>query len=162
MSELDKQNNTDLRRNIIEVLQDGLPICDRPFAAVAEEIGISEQQVLAHLREMRKQGIIRRIGVVPNHYALGYKHNLMTVWDIADEQVETLGRRIGALPFVSHCYQRPRSYQWNYNLFAMIHGRSEDEVAQKQQVLTDILKGSCRAQTALRSTRILKKTGLRI
>ena len=74
---------------------------------------------------MLESGVIRRIGAVPNHYALGYKANGMTVWDVADERIDELGERVGALDFVSHCYQRPRHLpDWPYNLFAMVHGQT--------------------------------------
>jgi len=112
---------------------------------------------------MLADGRIRRIGAVPNHYALGYSANAMSVWDVADEAVDELGRRIGALPFVTHCYRRPRRMpDWTYNLFAMVHGRSRADSAEKIELIRAALGPSLRADDVLYSTRILKKTGLRI
>jgi len=112
---------------------------------------------------MKDIGLIRRIAAVPNHYAIGYTANGMSVWDVADVQVDALGRQVGALAFVSHCYRRPRHLpEWPYNLFAMVHGRSRDEVETQVRVIADVLGTACRAHEVLYSTRILKKTGLRL
>lgn len=150
-------------RRIVAATQGGLPLCARPYATVAEGLGLTEAEVMARLRRMQETGVIRRIGAVPNHYALGYRANGMSVWDVPDERVGELGRRVGALPFVSHAYRRPRHPPlWPYNLFAMVHGRGRDEVEQKVRQIADLLGEEARAHTVLYSTRILKKTGLRI
>jgi len=107
--------------------------------------------------------VIRRIGVVPNHYALGYRANGMSVWDVPDELVDDFGARIGAIDFVSHCYRRPRHLPlWPYNLFAMVHGKSRDEVESKVAEIAALLGARARAHEILYSTRILKKTGMRL
>jgi len=100
---------------------------------------------------------------VPNHYKLGYTANGMSVWDVADDRVDALGEQVGALAGVSHCYRRPRHLPgWPYNLFAMLHGRSREEVAEQAQVIERWLGDACRGHDILYSTAILKKTGLRI
>ena len=115
------------------------------------------------MQRMLEAGIIRRIGVVPNHYTLGYRANGMSVWDVPDEDVGGIGRRVGALDFVSHAYHRPRHLpMWPYNLFAMVHGRSRAEVEDKVAAIADLIGPADRGHTILYSTRILKKTGLRI
>jgi DNA-binding Lrp family transcriptional regulator len=115
------------------------------------------------MKRMLAAGIIRRIGAVPNHYRLGFKANGMSVWDIADSDVTTAGRAVGALDFVSHCYLRPRHQpQWPYNLFAMVHGRCRDEVEEKVRRIADILGPRTGRHEILYSTRILKKTGFRL
>jgi DNA-binding Lrp family transcriptional regulator len=108
-------------------------------------------------------GIIRRIAVAPNHYALGMVANGMSVWDVDDSDAERLGARVGALEFVGHCYLRPRSLpDWPFNLFAMIHGQTRDEVEVKRARIAALLGASCRGSDVLYSTRILKKTGMRL
>jgi DNA-binding Lrp family transcriptional regulator len=87
----------------------------------------------------------------------------MSVWDVDDAEVDALGRQVGALEFVSHCYRRPRRLpDWPYNLFAMVHARSRDEVEARIEVIRSLLGPALRAQEVLYSTRILKKTGLRL
>jgi len=151
-----------LDRRIVLATQQGLPLDPRPYAVVAAQVGASEAEVLQRIERLRARGAIRRIGAVPNHYALGYRANGMTVWDVDDERVDELGRRVGALDFVSHCYRRPRHRpHWPYNLFAMVHGRDREEAERQIAIIADLLGNACRAHDVLYSTRILKKTGLR-
>lgn len=150
-------------RAIVEATQGGLPLVPQPYHAVAERIGVPPEVVIHRLQAMQKRGIIRRIGAVPNHYALGYQANGMTVWDVLNDRVDELGAMIGALDFVTHCYRRPRRLpDWRYNLFAMVHGHDRAEVEAKAARIAEMLHPYCRAHTILYSTRILKKTGLRI
>ena len=153
----------ELDRRIIRATQSGLPLVRRPYEAVGAALGISGEQVRERLQAMLEEGLVRRIGAVPNHYRLGFTANGMSVWDVADERVDELGERIGKLPFVSHCYRRPRRAPvWNYNLFAMLHGRSREEVEAQAQQVAALLGDACRSHDILYSTAILKKTGLRI
>jgi len=153
----------DIDRALIVATQGGLPLVPRPYHAIAEQLGLSADEVMHRLRAMLESGVIRRIGAVPNHYAIGWTANGMTVWDVADERVDELGAKIGALDFVTHCYRRPRALPtWPYNLFAMVHGASRDECSAKAAEIRALLGDACRASDILYSTRILKKTGLRI
>lgn len=153
----------ELVKQIITATQEGLPICDRPYQKIAEQLGLEENELIEAMSRMLEAGLIRRIGLVPNHYALGYRFNLMTVWNVDDQVIDDLGEKVGNLDFVSHCYQRPRKQpDWNYNLFAMVHGRDEQEVAHQVERIKELLGDSCREMTQLNSLKILKKTGLRI
>jgi DNA-binding Lrp family transcriptional regulator len=100
---------------------------------------------------------------VPNHYALGYTANAMSVWDVADDAVDELGAQVGALACVTHCYRRPRRLpEWRHNLFAMVHGRSRADTEAHLAEIRALLGPALRASDVLYSTRILKKTGLRL
>ena len=150
-------------RRLIEATQGGLPLSSAPYADIAENLGLSEDEVISRLGRMQDAGVVRRIGIAPNHYALGMVANGMTVWDVEDGRASVLGREIGALAFVSHCYLRPRALPvWPYNLFAMVHGSDRAEVEVKRQLIHDLLGVACRGGEVLYSTRILKKTGLRL
>ena len=154
-------NATD--RAIVRATQGGLPLVAEPYAAIAKAAGLAEAEVLARLEAMLADGRIRRIGAVSNHYALGYTANGMSVWDVDDAAVDALGARVGALPFVTHCYRRPRRLPaWRYNLFAMVHGRSRAETDAHVEAIRALLDPALRAHDVLYSTRILKKTGLRL
>ena len=150
-------------RQIITATQAGLPLSSEPYQSLAKQIGISTDDLMHRLKLMQNSGIIRRIGAIPNHYKLGYQHNGMTVWDIDDQHIDELGSQIGQLDFVSHCYHRPRHLpEWRYNLFAMIHSKTETGAQQQIKQIAILLGSHCRAHEVLYSTRILKKTGLRI
>lgn len=149
-------------RALIAATQAGLPLDPEPYGVVAERIGADPASVLARLADLLSRGSIRRIGAVPNHYKLGLRGNGMTVWDIPDAQVESVGRSLGACDIVTHCYRRPRHPPlWPYNLFAMVHGRGRDEVEARVAELAERVGADCRAQATLYSTAVLKKTGLR-
>ncbi|MDP3439784.1 MAG: AsnC family transcriptional regulator [Azonexus sp.] len=153
----------EIDRALIVATQGGLPLVARPYHAIGEQIGVAADEVMRRMQALLDGGVIRRIGAVPNHYAIGWTANGMTVWDVADDKVDELGPRVGALPFVTHSYRRPRALPaWPYNLFAMVHGRSREECSVKALEIRALLGDSCRAHDILYSTRILKKTGLRI
>jgi DNA-binding Lrp family transcriptional regulator len=150
-------------RQIIAATQAGLPLYAEPYAHVAKLVGTTERDVMRRLRLLLANGVIRRIGAIPNHYKLGYQANGMSVWDVADDRITALGHDVGALAFVTHCYRRPRRLPlWPYNLFAMVHGRSRDEVTGHVAKIAALLGDACRRHEVLYSTRILKKAGLRI
>ena len=165
-----------LERQYVLLTQSGLPIVAQPYQHIAEQLKMSVADVLAMTTDLKERGIIRRIAAVPNHYKLGYRFNGMTVWDVKDEVVSEFGKAVGQLPFVSHCYLRPRHLpQWNYNLFAMVHGKTEQEVQQYRTQIKDLLENAFELRNddsdqashfqtndMLTSTEILKKTGLRL
>lgn len=150
-------------RRIIEATQAGLPLAPAPYAEIGAALGLGEREVVGRMAAMLERGVIRRIGTAPNHYAFGLTANGMTVWDVEDEMAADLGQEIGALDFVSHCYLRPRALpDWPYNLFAMVHGSDRVEVERKRALVADLLGPCCYHSDILYSTRILKKTGLRL
>ncbi|MBK9952262.1 MAG: Lrp/AsnC family transcriptional regulator [Candidatus Competibacteraceae bacterium] len=150
-------------RPLVLATQAGLPLTLKPYHALAARLNRDAATVMAGLQTLLDAGAIRRIGVVPNHYRIGYAANGMTVWDVADDLVDDLGEQVGTLEFVTHCYRRPRHQpNWPYNLFAMAHGASREEVATKADRIAAVLGDACRARAILYSTQILKKTGLRL
>lgn len=150
-------------RRIIAATSGGLPLVPEPYAEVAVWLGLGEDEVIARVGAMQAAGVIRRVALAPNHYALGMVANGMSVWDVEDALVDQLGPKVGALDFVSHCYRRPRVLpHWPYNLFAMLHGSSREEVEKKREKVAALLGAACRGHDILYSTRILKKTGLRL
>jgi len=150
-------------RRLVAATEAGLPLCVQPYAELAARLGLSEKEVLARFSRLLEEGSIRRIAAVPNHYALGYVANGMSVWDVPDECASECGRLIGALPFVSHCYLRPRRPpRWPFNLFAMVHAKDRAGVEAQVQSIEDLLGDRQRSHAVLFSKRILKKTGMRL
>ncbi|MGQ4557460.1 siroheme decarboxylase subunit beta [Halobellus sp. GM3] len=163
----DRRALTPLERDLVVEIQGGLPITGTPYADVADAIGAETPWVVETVKRFEREGKVRRVGVVPNHYALGYTENGMTVWDVPDDVVGEVGPAVASLPFVTHCYRRPRHEGvWPYNFFAMTHGRSEAEsdrrierVRETMAEYWDVADGDW---DSLFSTRILKKTGIRL
>lgn len=157
----------ELDRRIVRATQAGLPLVARPYAAVAEAVGCDEAEVRARLAAMLADGRLRRIGAVPNHYALGYTANGMSVWNVRDASIDAVGEAVGALPFVTHCYRRPRRLpDWPYNLFAMVHAASREAAQARVEEIATLVEarfpGVLSGHDVLFSSAILKKSGLRL
>ena len=152
-----------INREIIKATQSGLPLVPRPYHQIADSLGVDSSEVISRMKAMQQAGIIRRIAAVPNHYALGYKGNGMSVWDVPSEHIDHLGKQVGELDFVSHCYRRPRFLpEWPYNLFAMVHAHDREQALSLIETIEDLLGEYDRGHEVLFSQRILKKTGMRL
>jgi siroheme decarboxylase len=163
VAELERTGLDAVDRRLLVATQGGLPLVPRPYHAVADRVGLAPEEVMRRMRRLMEGGAIRRIAAVPNHYALGFRANGMSVWDVDDTHVDELGCRVGALEFVSHCYRRPRALpDWPYNLFAMVHGTTRLEVAERVAAIAELLGGAARSYDILFSTAILKKSGMRL
>jgi DNA-binding Lrp family transcriptional regulator len=128
---------TDLDLRLLAILQEGLPLTARPYARVAAQLGVAEDDVLERLAVLQENGTISRFGVVVSHRELGYRANAMVVWDVPDERADDCGQRLAGLPFVTLSYRRPRRPPaWLYNLFAMIHGTDRRQVLAEVEIAT--------------------------
>jgi DNA-binding Lrp family transcriptional regulator len=147
---------------IVLETQKGIPIVSRPYLALSHKLNISEDEIISKLYKLKEAGFIRKVAGTPNHYKIGYTANAMTVWDVTDEHLDSVGFEFRKLGFVSHCYVRPRALPvWPYSLFAMVHGRSKEEVELKIIELKEKISGKFNSMDSLYSTKILKKTGIR-
>ena len=158
---------TPAERDLVVEIQGGLPVTATPYADVADAIGQDAEWVVRTVKRFDLEGKVRRVGVIPNHYALGYTENGMTVWNVPDDLVAEVGPAVASLDFVTHCYQRPRHEGvWPYNFFAMTHGRSEAEsrerIEQVRERMGEFWPVDDGDWDTLFSTRILKKTGIRM
>lgn len=153
---------TDDERRVLEAIQDALPLAREPYRAVGDAIGMSEARVIELISSMLAAGKIKRIGAVPNHYALGITANGMSVWDVPDDRAVEIGRRLGARDEVTHCYLRPRRAGWPYNIFGMVHARTREEVISTVEAIGRELSIIDYPHDVLFSTRLLKKRGTRV
>lgn len=154
-------------RDLVLAIQEGFPIVADPYETIAADLDTDPEWVRATIKRFNEEGKIRRIGVIPNHYSLGYTENGMTVWNVPDELVGEVGPAVASLPFVTHCYERPRHEGvWPYNVFAMTHGRSEAEsekrIEQVRERMNEFWDVDDADWDTLFSTQILKKTGIRL
>ncbi len=153
----------DEERALLLLIQEAIPLVPRPYQALAERLGTSEEHVLSLVRTLLDEGKIKRLAALPNHYALGITANAMTAWDVPDDQVDELGQRLGQQSEVTHCYCRPRHLpEWPYNLFAMVHGFDRGDVlATIDRISRDVGLAEM-PRDVLFSRRMLKKKGTRI
>jgi DNA-binding Lrp family transcriptional regulator len=113
--------------SVIRTLQGDMPVIEEPYAPAADELGMSQAQMLEHLRGMQQRKLLRRVAAILYHRRAGFSANGMGVWKVPEERVMDLGPRMAAFRGISHCYQRPTYPDWPYSIFTMAHGRSKDE-----------------------------------
>ncbi len=118
---------TSLEKRIIHELQKDLPVVRRPFAVVAERLGISEAEILEKVQKFVADGTIRRFGATLRHQRSGFDANAMVVWEVEPEKAGAVGAILASFREVTHCYQRPALPGWPYRLFTMIHAPSRQE-----------------------------------
>jgi DNA-binding Lrp family transcriptional regulator len=115
---------------LLELLQEDLPVCARPFEALAAKIGLTEGELIDQVQALKEAGTIRKFGAVIRHQRAGFTSNAMVVFDAPAELVEKAGERISSFAEVSHCYERPKFDGFVYNLYAMMHGKSRKELTE--------------------------------
>lgn len=150
---------TEQERAILRIVQKNLPDCLEPYAAIAEEVGCSEDDVLQLLRELKESGAIRRFGASLKHQKAGFTHNAMVAWIVSEDKVDGLGAFAAEHPMISHCYFRPSSAEdWPYELYTMIHGQKPGDC---EAVIAELQKHPGFNEYAiLESIKELKKTSM--
>ena len=147
-------------RRLLAAIEQGLPLVARPYAAVAERLGVAERAVIARLDSLQARGVVTRFGVVVRHRAFGYAANAMTVWDVADDRVDAVADVFAATPGVTLCYRRPRRLPgWRYNLFTMIHGKDRAAALGVVDGLANEAAADVAARDVLFSPRCFKQRG---
>jgi DNA-binding Lrp family transcriptional regulator len=115
-----------LEKKIISLIQGDIPLVERPFAVMAEKIGLSEEEFLDQVNNLKTKGVIRRFGATLRHQEAGFSSNVMVAWLVPDERIEEVGKTLAAFRAVTHCYHRKPQEDWRYNLYTMIHGSSRE------------------------------------
>ncbi|MCE5336348.1 MAG: hypothetical protein LLG06_17355 [Desulfobacteraceae bacterium] len=145
---------------IVKCIQEDLPLVRKPFAAWADSLRMSEHELLETVSEWTAAGTIRRFAAILNHRRVGFSANGMVVWNCPEALIDEKGKILATHAEVSHCYHRPSYVEWPYNLYAMIHGRSEEECRSvAQRLASDIGLETFRI---LFSTKEFKKIRLKL
>jgi DNA-binding Lrp family transcriptional regulator len=118
---------TDLEEKVILALQRDLEVVSRPFLEVAEQLGVTEEELLAAIRSLMEQGYIRRFGATLRHQQSGYAANVLVVWRVPEAEVSATGKKLAAYREVSHCYARPPAPSGPDNLYTMVHGKTPED-----------------------------------
>jgi len=148
----------ELDKKVIGTIQGDLPVDARPFAAMAEKLGITEEAFLEGIHSLKERGIIRRFGATLRHQEVGFNSNAMVAWVVPEEVIERVGESIAQNREVTHCYQRRPQKDWKYNLFTMVHGNDKEDcfkIASRMSLETGI-----KEYTLLFSEKEFKKTSM--
>lgn len=149
----------ELTKSIIRELQEGIPLIAEPYKEIADRLNISKDELLSKIEYFVNEGIIRKIGSVLNHRKANFASNAMVVWNVPLELIDKIGAFMASIPEVSHCYQRETSIIWAYNVFTMIHGKTNKDC---EEVIYKIVLGTgIDDYEVLYSTLELKKTSMK-
>jgi DNA-binding Lrp family transcriptional regulator len=142
-------------------LEQGLPLVERPFAALGEPLGLDESAVIAALSDWCARGTLRRLGVVLRHHEFGISANAMTVFELPETEVDAAGKRLAAQPGVTLCYRRDSAPGWPYTLYCMVHGREQGAVRELIEAARIAAGLADRPHEVLFSTQRFKQAGAR-
>ena len=145
--------------SIVRMIQEDLPLVPKPYKAMAEELGITENELINKIKEFCKSGIIRRVGTIINHRNVGFKANAMVVWIVPEERIKAVSKIMIVFSEVSHCYQRSTLPGWPYNVFTMVHGETKQECEKVvKEIANDV---NINDYSMLYSTDELKKVSMK-
>ena len=149
---------TELEKKIIASIQEDMAITDRPYIQIAQNLGISETELLAYLKDLCTRGVVRRFGATLRHQRTGFTANAMVAWRVAEDRMDEVGQKMASFRQVSHCYRRNPTDEWPYNLYTMVHAGDEQScyaTARKMSSATAV-----EDYTLLFSRQELKKTSM--
>lgn len=157
---VDRSAMRDGDRPLLQALSSGLSLVSEPFAALAQTLNRSCDDVMERIVALHSAAIISRLGVIVRHRALGWSANAMVVWDMPADQVNTAGPALAAHPGVTLCYERnPVEDVWSYRLYSMIHARSRPEAMEVLAGAAALPELFGAQRKVLFSTRCFKQTG---
>jgi len=125
-----KQQISDIERKILAVLQGGFPRSQTPYKDTAELVGIETKQLLAILENWKKEGKLRRVGSIIDHFKVGISGGAMVAWRVESERIEQVGPKLAGFKEVTHAYERKTTENWPFNIYTMVHGADIKEVEQ--------------------------------
>ncbi len=149
---------TDRQKRVISALQGDLPVTARPYRELARGLGMTEADLLETLTELRDRKVLRRFGATLKHQKSGYAANAMVAWQVAEDRIDAVGKVMAASRNISHCYRRDPTDDWPYNLYTMLHAKSEDACHKIARRLAE--KAGVDIYTLLFSRKELKKTSM--
>jgi DNA-binding Lrp family transcriptional regulator len=150
---------TEIEKKIIASIQADIPVIERPFLEIANQLGISEDALMEKISDLSQRGVIRRFGATIRHQMSGYTANAMTAWKVEDDRKDEVGEIMASFREVSHCYVRKTTDKWPYNLYTMIHAKDEESCHAFAREMSK--KASVDQYTLLFSVKELKKTSMK-
>ncbi len=128
---------TEQDKDFIRELQKDMEIIDEPFVKAANNLGITENELFEKMKQYEDNGVMRRFAAILRHRQVGFTANGMIVWKVPEDRISEVGEKLGAFPQISHCYERPTYSDWPYNVFSMIHCKTQDEANEMAKTIQD-------------------------
>ncbi|HWR08655.1 Lrp/AsnC family transcriptional regulator [Sporomusa sp.] len=147
-----------LDKKIIAVMQGEFPLVAEPYKELAQQIGITEHELLERLGRYRLSGQLRKMGAVLRHREVGYAANALCAWIVPEQQLAEVGQLMSGYMAVTHCYARIPQPGWPYNFYTMLHAHTRAECQRLAEELAEAT--GLDIYTLLFSTREWKKTSM--
>lgn len=119
---------SELEKRVVRAVEKGLEPVERPFAEAAACAGVSEDELMSTLADLKRRGIVRRISAVVSGPSAGKAGAALAAWRVTPARLDEVGRALAAKPFISHCVARKTAPEWPYNLYTMLHGPDNESV----------------------------------
>ena len=116
---------TDVQKQLLDMLQNRFPLSETPFLHLADELAVTEGEVIYNMRLLLEQGVIRRIGAIINARKIGY-YSTLCACQVPPQDLEAVAKAVSALPAVTHNYSRDH----RYNLWFTLSAPSEEAARQ--------------------------------
>jgi siroheme decarboxylase len=136
------------------------PVMEQPYQEIARQLNVGEEELIGMLQTLKDKGIVRRIAAVMYHRKAAYTHNAMVVWKVDDKDVERVGKVFASFSEVSHCYERENGSYWGYNIYTMVHARSQASCEDTVQRMAE--RTGIKDYKIFFSKREFKKTSLKV
>jgi siroheme decarboxylase len=150
---------TEVEKKVISIIQEDIPVTERPYLEISRRLGVSEDFILEVLRNLTDQGVMRRFGATLRHQKSGFTANAMVAWQVDESRIEEVGNIMAAFHEVTHCYRRNPADEWPYNLYTMVHAK--DRKACRRIAEKMAKKALVETYALLFSNRELKKTSMK-
>lgn len=150
---------SELEKQVIASVQGDMPVVPQPYLQIADQLGISEEQLLTVLRDLVDRGVIRRFGATLRHQKSGFQANVMVAWKVDEARIDAVGKIMAGFKEVSHCYRRNPTETWPYNLYTMVHGKDASDCRRTAQAMA--AKSGVDNYEMLFSRKELKKTSMK-
>jgi DNA-binding Lrp family transcriptional regulator len=113
-------------KDILRLAQGNLPVSEEPFAVWADELGISQDELLDRLKRLKETGIIRDFKAILRHQKAGISANALVTWAVEEARAAEAGKELAGFDAITHCYERPDFGR--YNIFTMIHAKTKKDL----------------------------------
>lgn len=124
------ETKRNLYSSTVEILQQGLRLEPFPFRRLAAGTRLSESDLLQAGDQMRRSGILRRFGVVWRHRQMGLTENVLCLWQLPEDGIDSFSKQVRQIPQITHCYRRMTYPDWPWQVYTMIHGTTQESCRQ--------------------------------
>ena len=125
-------------KRVARFIQSDISGNKRPFKALGDELGMNEEDVVSVTRTLADQGIIRKFGAIVRHTQVGFTQNVMVAWAVPNDKSALIGSKLASYREVTHCYERQPPFEGKYNLFSMIHFKTDNIEDSLRQIADDL------------------------